>query len=142
MILANTHKYLVEKGVKPSQQRIAVMGYLLENKTHPTADEIYSALLERMPTLSKTTVYNSLKILAEYGAVQVLDIDGKNARFDGDTSPHAHFMCKGCGCIYDLPLEDVTFVKSEHIDNLTVTDVFLYMKGYCKDCLEKEKEDI
>ncbi len=133
------HGYLISKGIRPSQQRIAVMDYLLTHRTHPTADEIFNALYPAMPTLSKTTVYNTLKLFTERGAVLCLDIDGKNARFDGDTRPHAHFMCKGCGCIYDLPLEEVEFVREEHIRNLTVTDVFLYMKGYCRECEEKMK---
>ena len=46
---------------------------------HPTVDEIYQALVDHIPTLSKTTVYNTLRLLMEHGVVRMLTIDGKNA---------------------------------------------------------------
>lgn len=135
-MITNTHKYLTEKGIKPSHQRIAVMEYLLNNATHPTAEMIYNALSPQMPTLSKTTVYNTLKLLAEKNAVLTLDIDGKNCRYDGDTSSHAHFICKSCGVIYDMPMAPVVF-KNEM--DLKVTDIYLFLKGYCNKCEKAEK---
>ena len=101
---AKLHQYLSSFGVKPSMQRIAIMEYLMTHRTHPTVDEIYTALSPSMPTLSKTTVYNTLRLLAEHGAVLELDMDSRNTRFDGDVTPHAHFYCKSCGRIEDLPL--------------------------------------
>ena len=55
--------YLQEKGINPSMQRVAVMHYLLNNFTHPTVDEIHSNLSESIPTLTKTTVYNTPEFL-------------------------------------------------------------------------------
>ena len=51
-----TFSRLTEHGIKPSMQRMAVMEYLMTHRTHPTVDEIYTALHPSMPTLSKTTV--------------------------------------------------------------------------------------
>ena len=97
----SAYEYLMDHEVKPSVQRLAVMEYLLHNLTHPTADEIYSALITRIPTLSKTTVYNTLKLFVEHGAVKMLTIDEKNAMFDADTSSHAHFLCTRCNKVFD-----------------------------------------
>ncbi|MBR4922900.1 MAG: transcriptional repressor, partial [Bacteroidaceae bacterium] len=55
-----TYEYLLSFGIKPSVQRIAIMDYLMTHRTHPAIDEIYLALCEDIPTLSKTTVYNTL----------------------------------------------------------------------------------
>ena len=63
-------------------QRIAIMDYLMVHRVHPTADEIYNALYPTMPTLSKTTIYNTMKLFTEQGAVKALVIDEKNVRFD------------------------------------------------------------
>ena len=98
-----SYDYLISYNIKPSVQRIAIMDYLLAHKTHPSIDEIYLALCKDIPTLSKTTVYNTLKLFVEHGAALMLTIDEKNACFDGDTSLHAHFLCKKCGKIFDLP---------------------------------------
>ena len=68
-------KRLQNHNIKPSVQRIAIMNYLIEHRTHPTVDEIYTALSPSIPTLSKTTVYNTLKLLSEQGAAQTLTID-------------------------------------------------------------------
>ena len=97
-------KRLQNHNIKPSVQRIAIMNYLIEHRTHPTVDEIYTALSPSIPTLSKTTVYNTLKLLSEQGAAQTLTIDERNTCYDADTSPHGHFLCK-----FSCDRFDVTF---------------------------------
>lgn len=70
-------QHLTDHGVKPSIQRLAIMKYLMEHRTHPTADMIFNDLYKEIPTLSKTTVYNTLKLLTEHGAVRTIGIDEK-----------------------------------------------------------------
>ena len=70
-----SYDYLISYNIKPSVQRIAIMDYLLAHKTHPSIDEIYLALCKDIPTLSKTTVYNTLKLFVEHGAALMLTID-------------------------------------------------------------------
>lgn len=72
-----TREYLLKYNIKPSMQRIAIMDYLMVHRVHPTADEIYNALYPTMPTLSKTTIYNTMKLFTEQGAVKALVIDEK-----------------------------------------------------------------
>ena len=69
---------LLEHNIKPSMQRIAIMEYLMEHPIHPSADDIYTALSPSMPTLSKTTVYNTLKLFSEQGAALMLPISFAN----------------------------------------------------------------
>ena len=75
-------KRLQNHNIKPSVQRIAIMSYLMEHRTHPSVDEIYTALAPSIPTLSKTTVYNTLKLLSEQGAAQTLTIDEREQLLD------------------------------------------------------------
>ena len=111
-----TYDYLLSFKVKPSVQRLAIMDYLLTHRTHPSIEEIYLALCDDIPTLSKTTVYNTLKLFVEHGAAQMLTIDEHNVCFDGDISLHAHFLCKKCNKIYDLPApkEDEQVMKMQN----------------------------
>lgn len=122
--------------IKPSMQRIAIMKYLIENLTHPSVDEIYSALFPKMPTLSKTTVYNTLKLFEEHNAVQMLTIDEKNTCFDIDTSPHAHFFCKQCNSIADLSTVLPNINNNILIDGNKILETHIYYKGICKKCLK------
>ena len=129
--------YLVSKGIRPSVQRLAVMTYISENRIHPTVDDIFSALNPDIPTLSRTTIYNTLDLLVDRGAIILLDIDPKFKRYDGDTSLHAHFMCDSCNSVFDMPLSDRVFVNRDIPDGFNVRDVQLLYKGSCKRCKTK-----
>lgn len=130
------YEYLASHGVKGSVQRMAVMRYLLEHHTHPTVDEIFNGIHDDIPTLSKTTVYNTLKILVEQGATKMLTIDDKNAHFDGVIEPHAHFFCLNCGKIIDVPNHsDIETDHSNLPEGCEVQHVQLYYSGLCPDCL-------
>ena len=133
---------LLAYNIKPSVQRIAIMEYLMEHRTHPSADEIYTALSDSMPTLSKTTVYNTLKLFSEQGAALMLTIDERNTNFDADTSRHAHFLCKSCGRIYDLAMpKGVKEVEGVQMDGHEVTEMHYYYKGVCKNCMKNIRID-
>ncbi|MDD2284934.1 MAG: transcriptional repressor [Paludibacter sp.] len=131
----DVHRHLISYSIRPSVQRTAVMGYLMNHKTHPTVDEIYLALSPEIPTLSKTTVYNTLNLLLEKGAVQMLTIDEKNARFDADTSKHAHFYCRQCGKVYDIFDVNAEMYKLPVIPGFKVDTVEISYYGTCKSCL-------
>lgn len=129
-------------GIKPSLQRMAVMTYLIEHRTHPTADEIYTALHPSIPTLSKTTVYNTLKLLTEKGAALQLTIDERNCCFDADTSPHAHFLCTRCGRVYDMKLNQAELIKCACVpDKFQTEDAQLYLRGCCPKCAVQNKDN-
>lgn len=133
--ISETKKRLEDCGIKPSLQRMAVMDYLMTHYTHPTADTIFNDLSPSIPTLSKTTVYNTVKLLAEHNAILTINIDEKNLRYDGNISEHAHFRCKHCDCIYDIPIINLKVSHSEKdTENFTITETQLYYKGFCKNC--------
>lgn len=136
-----SYDYLISYNIKPSVQRMAIMDYLLSHKTHPSIDEIYLALCKDIPTLSKTTVYNTLKLFVEHGAALMLTIDEKNACFDGDISLHAHFLCKKCDKIFDMPYSgEVKQVERVDMYGFQVDEVHQYYKGVCPACAEEKKE--
>ena len=125
-------------GIHPSVQRIAIMDYLLKNRTHPTVDDVYVALCKVIPTLSKTTVYNTLHLLCEHGAAQLLTIDEKKVCFDGIVEPHAHFMCKHCGKLVDVELPDAMRTLRPDDSEFIVDEAHVYYKGICKSCASRK----
>ena len=134
----NIKEYLEKAGVKASFQRIAILSFLLENPVHPTVDIIFNNLHPSIPTLSKTTVYNTLKLLEERGVIRSLLIDEKNIRYDADLSPHAHFKCKKCGLLMDVPFDFFEPKEFEKRYPLQITSAETYFQGYCEEC----KKDI
>ncbi|MBP3679443.1 MAG: transcriptional repressor [Bacteroidaceae bacterium] len=133
------YDYLLSFNIKPSVQRMAIMDYLMTHRTHPSIDEIYLALCDEIPTLSKTTVYNTLKLFVENGAAQMLTIDEKNVCYDGDISIHAHFLCKNCGKIHDLPAR-LTELTSLGDKGFQVNEIHEYYKGICPACAQAPEE--
>ncbi|MCG8501875.1 MAG: transcriptional repressor, partial [Firmicutes bacterium] len=71
----DTGSYLKEYDIKPSYQRIKIFEYLRNTKSHPTVDEIFKEIVQEIPTLSKTTVYNTLSLFIEKGIVTVITIE-------------------------------------------------------------------
>lgn len=136
----NAFETLSRYSIKPSPQRMAIMTYLLEHKTHPTIEEIYKSLSPDMPTLSKTTIYNTLKLFVENGAASMLTINEKTTCYDYDTSPHAHFICKKCNKVTDLFYGVENMIPSrQEIEGNRIVDMQVYYRGICKDCLKENK---
>ncbi len=132
-------EYLESFSIKPSAQRIAIMHFLMTNRVHPSADTIYSALVEEIPTLSRTTVYNTLWLFAEQGAISNLNIDRKGARFDYSEHPHAHFLCNCCGEIFDVEIPNNHVVKSTSNESLHVDKMEVSYHGLCNNCRNKQQ---
>ncbi len=127
-LLANT-------GIRTSYQRIRVLEYLMSHLCHPTADQIYCSLHDRMPALSKSTVYNTLNSFIEAGLVKVVAIENNESRYDIRVKAHGHFKCEACGAIYDFGA-DIDNIEVKDLDGFQISDKHLYFKGICPRCLD------
>ncbi len=123
--------------LKHSRQRDAILAFLKTRKDHPTADTVYKEIRTTMPNISLGTVYRNLSLLSDRGEIIRLSCDGKVDRFDADTHPHYHFICKQCGCVKDISLpysEQIDQLANETFDG-SITGHTLCFEGYCSDCI-------
>jgi Fe2+ or Zn2+ uptake regulation protein len=119
--------------LRPSPQRMAILKYLMDHRTHPTAETIYTALAPTYPTLSRTTVYQTLATFYAIGLVQKIGIEDGEMRFDADTSHHGHFKCLKCGEVFDFFYpEDHPFPQMDR--SFEIQEQHLYYKGRCPAC--------
>ena len=123
--------------LKITPQRLEIMKYLDKNHTHPTASEIYTALKKKNPSLSKTTVYNSLDVLTKNNIIFELTISKIESRYDFIVKPHHHFMCKKCGKIQDIEVE-CPYLDKILDKNYKVEEIHGYFKGICDECINKK----
>ena len=130
---------LNEKDISPSVQRIRVLEYLQNSKNHPTVDDIYIDLVKEIPTLSKTTVYNILKLFVEKNVARTIRVSNNEARYDGDTSVHGHFKCDRCGSIYDFNV-NMEELKLTGLDKFKIDDYHIYLNGVCENCNAESKK--
>jgi Fe2+ or Zn2+ uptake regulation protein len=138
MSIESIKRILLENGINPSFQRLKIYDFLITNPCHPTVDMIYNKLIEEIPTLSKTTIYNTLNLFQNKGIVIGLTIDENEVRYESNLNPHAHFKCTLCNCIYDIPIE-YPQMNADSIDGHRITEKHLYLKGICRNCQEKKK---
>jgi Fur family transcriptional regulator, peroxide stress response regulator len=122
--------------IRPSYHRIKVLEYLLSKENHPTVDKIYSALAIELPTLSKTTVYNTLTLFIKAGLVRLVTTEDNETRYDANVADHGHFRCEQCGKIYDF-LINLDLVKTPGLEQFKVREKSVYYKGICPKCPEK-----
>lgn len=127
-------------GIRLSMQRIAIMEYLLSHRTHPTVDEIFTSLSPAMPTLSRTTVYNTLNLFYTNNALLKLTIDESNTRYDGYTNLHGHLLCTECGRVVDVEVGGELFDLIGSPSGVEVDEVQLFYRGRCHDCCSKTRD--
>ena len=125
------------KGISPSPQRLAVYGYLKSHPVHPTADVLMRELKPLLPTLSLTTIYNTLKLFVSKKLVNEVIIEDGELRFDADLRDHAHFKCVSCQQVFDL------FPEGEKLEisnlpplpeNFSIESIHVCFRGRCAAC--------
>lgn len=121
-------------GIRPTHQRIEIMKYLAEHRVHPTAEMIYTELKEAIPTFSKTTVYNTLKLLEEKGIISALATDEDQVRYEANLTPHGHFKCVRCNTLSDLSLAGIASPERKEIEGNLVLEYQVLVKGICRQC--------
>lgn len=126
---------LSNAGVRPSLARIHVYNYIKNSKNHPTVDIIYTNLVDIIPTLSKTTVYNTLNVFMEADLVKSLNLYENEKRYDIIDDNHSHFLCEKCSNIYDIPYEDSNLLP-EGYEKFKIKEKQILLKGICEGCLE------
>ncbi len=127
-------EHLVKNNIKPSFQRIKILEYLVKNNTHPTVDEIYKEVVLEIPTLSKTTVYNTLNLFIEANILKGLYIEGNEVRYDAILSDHGHFKCNRCEKIYDFEINIDQFYTNT-LNGFEIREKGVYFKGICPKCI-------
>ncbi len=127
-------KYMLENNLKPTFQRIKILEYLFNNIVHPTADDIYKAIVEQIPMLSKTTVYNTLNTFIKSGIIKGIYIEENEVRYDSIIEDHGHFKCTKCNKIYDVKL-DCKVINNLINNKFKIEEKCIYFKGICSNCI-------
>jgi len=93
----------MERTTKHFRKRDAILSCLRATTEHPSAEWVYEHVRQEVPDISLATVYRNLSFFKEQGTIISLGTVKGVERFDGNTAPHVHFICTGCGRIVDLP---------------------------------------
>ncbi|MDR2426372.1 MAG: transcriptional repressor [Endomicrobium sp.] len=133
-----TNKFL-SLGLRQTFQRRKILEFLMNTDSHPTAYNIYKRIVKDIPTVSKTTIYNTVNKLVKERIIKCIKMKNSEMRFDANTEPHCHFVCSKCGRIYDVKICYKNILKHA-IDGHKVEDVFICYSGVCKACKSDNKK--
>ncbi|HIX60264.1 MAG TPA: transcriptional repressor [Candidatus Blautia gallistercoris] len=130
------------RALKYSRQRESIKKFVQSRYDHPTADTVYENIRLIYPNISLGTVYRNLSLLADLGELNRITTDGGADRFDGNTAPHNHFICRKCHKVIDLDMEAIDHIMDMAAKNFkgTIDSYTTYFHGLCEDCSE-EKEN-
>ena len=100
---SHIEEILQRHGVKPTPQRAVIAEYLLSTHSHPTADEVFQAVSNKLPvSLSRATVYNTLNILVGAGVLKEVLTEPGRSRYDANVTEHHHFVDVKTGEVLDI----------------------------------------
>jgi Fur family transcriptional regulator, peroxide stress response regulator len=131
---------LSQKGIRPSYQRVKVLEYLYQKECHPTVEEIYQHLSPHIPSLSKTTIYNTLRTFVEAGLARSISIDDVETRYDSMLANHGHFQCTACGAIINFSI-DIDSIPIAELNQFQIKEKNVYYKGLCPNCLDQSNKN-
>ncbi|MBC7365089.1 MAG: transcriptional repressor [Candidatus Aminicenantes bacterium] len=134
--LDDIREYFAQHEIRISVYRLKIFEYLINERTHPTAEEIYRQLKKELPSLSPGTVYNTLRYFLEKKIIQQVNVENNEARYDATLSWHGHLKCLGCGKVFDVHIENL---KLGGLEGFEIFEKHLGLKGLCPECLKRKK---
>jgi Fur family peroxide stress response transcriptional regulator len=128
-----------ERGLPLTVQRRDILKAVLQRDDHPSADQVYEAVKDSIPGLSRTTVYRTLDVLVELGVIRRLHHPGATCRFDGMTRRHHHLICRKCHCVIDIDSRklDALDLPPEQLHGFHIEDHSVHFTGVCEACRQQ-----
>jgi Fur family ferric uptake transcriptional regulator len=120
-----------------TSQRRVVAEVLDGDHVHLTADEVHARATQRLPEISRATVYNTLGELVSLGEVLEVATDGRAKRYDPNAHhPHQHLVCSNCGTIRDVRLSGnpLSNLPADERFGFVVAEAEVTYRGLCPDC--------
>ena len=120
-----------------TKQRAVILEVIRSDMCHHTADEIFTLAKEKLPGISRATVYNNLKALESEQLIRRITGDGLSDRYDNSYVPHGHMICEQCEKVRDFDLENFDKLLSDAIGS-EFNSYELKVRYLCEACRVKE----
>ena len=131
---------LRKDGFRITPQRVAIVNYVLNTDSHPSAEELHAVIRKKHPMVSLATVYKTLELLKNRGMIRELDFP-KGARYDSNMNEHINLVCIRCGRIDDLDEASLGELQSK-VSKKTRYHILsgrFELYGYCNNCQNRPK---
>ena len=130
-------KQLSTSGFRFTPQRQQVYDVLIEERDHPTAEEVFIRAKREMPDISMATVYNCLDALVQSGMARQVNVDRGATRFCPNMREHCHFYCDTCEKVFDIDLSGPAGITLPKGFKATRFEIAIH--GLCAKCAGHSK---
>lgn len=131
-----------EAGLKCTHQRLVIFEALAAAMDHPTAESIFRAVRQTMPSISLDTIYRTLDTFERLGLTVRLHVPGESGRYEPNLHPHHHLFCIRCGRIEDFTWHEVDSLPppahTGHWGRVAGADCVI--RGVCPSCQAQTPE--
>ena len=128
---------LRERGQRVTPQRLAIARVVRELDSHATAEQVLTAVSERLPGVSLPTVYATLELLEELGSVRRVTVRGGAVLYDPEVHPHHHLVCGACGAVTDIEMpasQQEAALAAARAAGFEPERADTVVRGLCADC--------
>ncbi|NPA88541.1 MAG: transcriptional repressor [Epsilonproteobacteria bacterium] len=128
--MKNYKNLLENSDLKITPQRLAILKEL-DEKGHASIEEIYDEIKEIYPSISLATIYKNINALKEENIISEICLHNK-PKFEITKEAHAHFICKTCGKVEDVPLTEILCPEADEKYKDSQKELYIY--GICQEC--------
>jgi len=131
-------KFVDSKGLRSTRQRDIILDIFLSTHQHVSVEELYLKVKASQPGIGHTTVYRTLKLLAEAGLAREILLHDGQTRYEHLLAGehHDHLICTACNAIIEFENETIEQLQSEiaarHGFHIRSHKLELY--GICANC--------
>lgn len=124
---------LRQAGVRITRQRRIILTILSDSEDHPDALEIFKRAVEIDNSISLSTVYRTMKLLEEQGAIHRHAFNGGPSRFENaGTEHHDHIIDMESGDVVEFHSEKIERLQEEIARSLGYEIVHHRLELYCR----------
>ncbi len=125
---------LIDKGLKVTPQRLAVLEAVIELGNHPSAEKVIEFIKLNHPNIAVGTVYKTLETYVEKGIIKKVKTDRDIMRYDAVLDKHHHLYCLESNKIEDYYDDDLNkiiedYFEKNKIKNFKIEDIKLQIIG-------------
>ncbi len=136
------YSHLKRVGLKHTGQRDAILRTFLETHDHLSTEELHHLVQRSDPRIGFTTVYRTLKLLAECGLASEVEFHDGVTRYERQYNrrSHHHMVCTECGTSVEFFSPEIEKVEQEigrKHRYLTTRHTF-QIYGICDQCQKKK----
>ena len=130
--------FMKQKGFKSTRQRDIIASEFFKCEDHITAEDLYNIINKKHKEIGSTTVYRTLKLLAESGLATSRVFADQLTRYEpvSEDEHHDHLICLDCGSIIEFedPKLERLQEKIASEFGFSIVDHKVEFYGHCRDC--------